>query len=245
MLDHVRNRPSRPSPTFAPPMYANVPSPLRRWRIGTGWISGHHTRHAGGEEAGVLEGVHERVLERRVVERRDVPEVEEGEPQHDERDRARERAQPPLDRLQAARGRAHDHARERQQQEQRRDVAEQDVLGHVHREEVLLAEGVDRRHEGDQQHEDAAGERDPLPPAGAAAAGSRRAARKRQTYTPVHRASASRIAGSKVQRITGWWVTAARLWQRGEGQGRVHARPPPAAVPIVADEPAHRPAVMW
>ncbi len=47
---------------------------------------------------------------------------------------------------------------------------EQDVLRHVHREQVLLAERVDGRDEGDQQHEDAAAEREPLTPAGAAPA---------------------------------------------------------------------------
>ena len=68
-----------------------------------------------------------------------------------------------------------------EQQEQRRDVAEQHVLEHVRREEVVLAEAVDRGDERGQQGEHGAGEgervqpRRPRPPA------SRRALRKRRT----------------------------------------------------------------
>ena len=92
----------------------------------------------------MLEHVDERVLERGVVERGDVPEVHRPEPDEDGRERARERAERALDSHQPARHRAQDHARERQQQQERRDVAEQDVLEHVGGEEVLLAEAVDR-----------------------------------------------------------------------------------------------------
>ena len=99
-----------------------------------------------------------RALERRVVQRRDVPEVDQAEPEDEPGQRVRERAERALDALQPARGRAHDHAAEREQEEQRRDVAEQDVLEHVGREEVVLAEAVDRGGEGREQREDRAGE---------------------------------------------------------------------------------------
>ena len=61
--------------------------------------------------------------------------------------------------------------RERQQQEQRSQVAEQHVLEHVRREEVVLAEAVERGHERGQERQHRAGERNRLHRAGAAAAG--------------------------------------------------------------------------
>ena len=55
--------------------------------------------------------------------------------------------------MQAAGGRPHDHPREREQEQQRRDVPEQDVLDHVHREEVVVAEPVDRRDQRQQERQ--------------------------------------------------------------------------------------------
>ena len=46
-------------------------------------------------------------------------------------------------------------------QQDRRDVEQQHVLDHVHREQMLLAEAVDRRAQRRHEHEDAAGEREP------------------------------------------------------------------------------------
>ena len=64
---------------------------------------------------------------------------------------ARQRAEPALDAGQPARGGTHDHAREAEQDQQRRDVAEQHVLDHVRREQVVVAEAVQRRDERRQQ----------------------------------------------------------------------------------------------
>ena len=92
----------------------------------------------------MLEQVHRGVLDGRVVERGDVPEVHQRQPRDDPGGRARERAEPALQPGQPPRSGAHDHARERQQEQQRRDVAEQHVLDHVRREQVVLAEAVER-----------------------------------------------------------------------------------------------------
>ena len=119
----------------------------------------------------MLDHVQERVLGGRVVQGRDVPEVHDPEPDHDRRPGACERAQGALHAHEPARGGAHDHPRQRQQQEQRRDVAEQHVLDHVGGEEIVGAEPVDRRHERREQGEHAAREGDRLERPGAAPAG--------------------------------------------------------------------------
>ncbi len=75
-----------------------------------------------------------------------------------------------LDPHQPAGGRAQDHAREREQQQRGGDVAQQHVLDHVGREQVLLAQRVDRRGQRDHQRQHPAGEGQRLGPAGAAAA---------------------------------------------------------------------------
>ena len=66
--------------------------------------------HARGEEGHVLEHVDDGVEDGVVVERRDVPEVHDPEPDEESRPGARERAERPLDPLKPARDRAHDHA---------------------------------------------------------------------------------------------------------------------------------------
>ena len=85
--------------------------------------------------------------------------------------RAGERAERALDAREPPGGGAHDHAREREQEEQRRDVAQQHVLDHVRGEEVVLAEAVERGDERGQQRQHRAGERRRLSEARAAAAG--------------------------------------------------------------------------
>ena len=97
-------------------------------------------------------------------------------------DRAGERAEARSSAGQPARGGPHDHAREPEQDQQRRDVAEQHVLDHVRREQVVLAEAVERRDERDQQREHPGREGERLERAGAAARrASLRACAKRQT----------------------------------------------------------------
>ena len=99
-----------------------------------------------------------------------------------------ERAERPLDALEAARGRAHDHPAEREQEQQRSDVAEQHVLEHVGGEQVVVAQAVERAGERREQGEDGPGEGGRLERAGAAALraaalarSSRRTVRNRST----------------------------------------------------------------
>ena len=64
----------------------------------------------------------------------------------------RQRPERLLDRAQAPHRGAQEGAREPEQQQDRRDVGEQQVLDHVHREQPLLAERVDRRASAAKTH---------------------------------------------------------------------------------------------
>jgi hypothetical protein len=57
--------------------------------------------------------------------------------------------------LKAANGGTHDRPGEAEQQQDRGDVGEQEVLRHVCAEQTLLAEAVDRRDEREQEHHEA------------------------------------------------------------------------------------------
>jgi hypothetical protein len=76
-----------------------------------------------------------------------------------------ERAERALDPVEPARQRAHDHARERQEHQQRRNVAQQQVLDHVRGEEIVLAQSIERRDQCDQDQHDRGDERGKVPPA--------------------------------------------------------------------------------
>ena len=91
----------------------------------------------------VLERVHGGVVQRGVVEERDVPDVEIDCPQRQRDERVRQDAEP-LDGTQREH-RPQDRAGEPGDEAERREIAEDHVLQHVHEEEVLLAERVDRR----------------------------------------------------------------------------------------------------
>ena len=86
----------------------------------------------------------DRVLERRVVHRGDVPERHHRDVQDDREDRMRERARGALDRQELARHRSQEDLRQAEQDEDRHEVEQQQVLDHVH-EEQLLGEPVDGR----------------------------------------------------------------------------------------------------
>ena len=73
----------------------------------------------------------------------------------DREDRVAEHAGGLLEALQAARDRAQDDLRQAADQADRRDVEQQHVLDHVHRER-LVGEAVDRRDQRDEQREEAA-----------------------------------------------------------------------------------------
>ena len=93
------------------------------------------------------------------------------EPEHDEGGRAGEGAERSLHPLEAPGRRAHDHPREREQQQQRSDVPEQNVLDHVGGEEVVVAQPVDRGGERRQQRQHRPGEGQGLERPGPAAPG--------------------------------------------------------------------------
>ena len=114
-------------------------------------------QRAGGEEADVLERVDVRVAQREVVHRGDVPQPHEpGVGDHGER-RVGEDSGPSLDPLQPSGGGAQQHLCQAENQQDRSDVEQQDVLDHVHHHQ-LLAEDVDRRNERRDDREQAAGE---------------------------------------------------------------------------------------
>ena len=104
---------------------------------------------AAGKEEKVLEGVDARVVQGSVVEERDVPEVEIDRPDRKRDERMREHAErlDPLDREDGPQ----DRPGQPGDKAQRREVADDHVLEHVHEEEVLLAQRVDRRVE--RQHD--------------------------------------------------------------------------------------------
>ena len=96
--------------------------------------------------------MHRRVMERSVVEERDMPEVEVGRPHRQRDERVREHTQA-LDELELQH-RTQDRPRQPDHEAQRREVAQDDVLEHVHEEEMLLAEVVDRRVEREDDEPD-------------------------------------------------------------------------------------------
>ena len=94
--------------------------------------------------------VHGRVLERGVVERGDVPDPHHRDVEDDREGGVGERAEACARGADAARHRAQEHAREAEQEEDRREVEQQQVLDHVH-DEDLLAEAVDGGDERDER----------------------------------------------------------------------------------------------
>jgi hypothetical protein len=109
----------------------------------------------------VLEGVHELAGKRRLVEGRDVPQIEVGEPQR-QRDRGVDEpaqpAQPPRgkERLQERTGKP-------ERDQKRCEVAEDEVLGHVDPDQ-LAVEPRERRGERHPDEKDPAGEARLAPP---------------------------------------------------------------------------------
>ena len=97
----------------------------------------------------MLERVHGRVCDGRLVEHRQVPEVQVRRPERQRDGGVREHPQP-LDRPQREQ-RPQDRAGEPGEEAERREVADQDVLQHVEAEELLLADRRDRRGEGEHE----------------------------------------------------------------------------------------------
>ena len=108
-------------------------------------------------------GVDAARLHCRLVHRRDVPEDEVRGPDRERDERVREHAQ-----AHDARKREHgaeERPGEPREQAERREVADEQVLRHVEREELLLADLRDRRGDRDQQQRDPERE-EPDPPPG-------------------------------------------------------------------------------
>ena len=118
---------------------------------GSGPNSGIHTLTPSADEQRVLERVDGLVLERRLVQRRDVPE-RRGSTAHSANagDRVGERAQPA--RAADAQDRREHRAGEAEHEQQRGEVAEQQVLGHV-RDEALVAQVPERGEAGDAEEQ--------------------------------------------------------------------------------------------
>ena len=112
------------------------------------------------DEREMLDPVDGGVLERCLVQRRDVPRDEDDEPERDrdaraeeERERRSEQAESRERREQVAREEEHrERATHREQRERDAEVGDQDVLEHVRRLEVLLGDRVERR--DDPEHDD-------------------------------------------------------------------------------------------
>jgi hypothetical protein len=113
-------------------------------------------------ERDVLQRVDRGVLERRVVEGRDVPDGHPGDVGRDGEGGGGERARRLLQALHAPGDGAQDHPCEAEDEQDRHEVEQDEVLDHVHHEE-LLAEPVDRRHQGGEHEDEAAHEADQPP----------------------------------------------------------------------------------
>ena len=114
----------------------------------------------GAEERDVLDRVQRARLDRPLVEHREVPEHEVRRPDRERDERVREDAQ--AHHAGQREDRAEHRAGEPGEQAQRREIAEQQVLRHVEREELLLSDDRDRRRECDHEEREAEGEeRDP------------------------------------------------------------------------------------
>jgi hypothetical protein len=120
----------------------------------------------------VLERVHAAVLDRGLVDRRQVPKHQVHRPERESDEGVREDAQPhdPRKREQRSEHRPGQPG----EQAERGEVADEEVLGHVEREQLLLADPRDRRRDRSQEeHEAECEERDPPAGDGLAALGER------------------------------------------------------------------------
>ncbi len=132
------------------PEFPPRPEPLRRrQRLDDGLPHQAPAR----EEHEVLERMDRVVVQRGVVQVRDVPDIEVHGPDRERDQGMREKAQP-LDRAQCQHRPQH-LTRQPEHEEERCKVADQHVLRHVQEEEVLFAELVDRRVESEHDQPDA------------------------------------------------------------------------------------------
>jgi hypothetical protein len=106
----------------------------------------------------MLEEVDRGLPKRRLVEGGHVPEVQEEEPQQQSREGVREAAQRALERREPAGDRSQDDAREAEKEKGRGHVPDQEVLEHVRREEVVLAQAVDGRCQSGEQRQEGTAE---------------------------------------------------------------------------------------
>ena len=134
---------------------------------------------AGVEERRVLDPVNQRMGRGVVEDRRDRPHTRRKRPERQGDPGARRQRdqlagpasggdQPQPTAAQAER---QDGCPKTQHEQRRRDVREQDVLEHVRREQVVVADRVERRHQSDRDDREPAAVRQPVPDAGSAVSG--------------------------------------------------------------------------
>jgi hypothetical protein len=116
-------------------------------RLGQRAEQRHPHGHATADEHDVLESVDPVVLHGALVQRGQVPDVEVDGPQRQRDGGMREHPQPPQ--LAHRQQRLQDRPGQAEDQQQRADVGDQQVLDHVHREQ-LVADGADRAAQRDQ-----------------------------------------------------------------------------------------------
>src|SRR5207247_4065431 len=122
---------------------------------------GRPHQRPGGEDRDVLERVDRLVAERGLPQDRQMPDEEVERPERERDEWVREESERPHraqreDRTQQRAGEAGDDA-------ERREIADQQVLRHVERERLLLAEGRDRGYERDDEEADAEREEEVAP----------------------------------------------------------------------------------
>ena len=183
---------------------------------------GQHLDHGrphqrpGREERDVLEGVHGLVAKRGLPEGRQVPEEEverperqrdEGMRQEAERAHRAQREERPEDRA----GEARDDA-------ERGEIAEQQVLHHVEREGLLLAERRDRRDERDDEEGDAEREEEVAP------LRDRRPLARRASWPASSRATAPTAIGTSWSGSNDHVVSAECASSTASSVGRRYAK---------------------
>ena len=156
------------------------------------------------EEAEMLERVHGVVAHGRLVEERQMPDVEVHRPERQGDQRIGEEAQA----VQEGERRPQDRACQPREQRERREISEQDVLQHVEAEE-LFAERMDRADERDEEQRDA-GREESDPPAGNMLSRGRAASARDGRTATASRTVGTIWSGSNVQLVsTGRWASTA------------------------------------
>ena len=147
------------------------------------------------------------LLDRALVERREVPDVEVRRPGRERDDRVARR--PAASAARARQQRLQQRAGQAEHDQQRAEVGQQQVLEHV-REEQLLADVRERRDQR-RHHQHQPAVEAPLPPAGTGAPRARSVRARSQYMTPTTTAGAS--CSGATSKVT--WATSDKLRSAG------------------------------